>query len=411
MRAMRSPWVPSLPVKRHRLQLLRHLLQRRPQVVLPEELGVGEPGGQDAGVAGEDGGAVVGGLAVGDEDVGGDASRRRIAQREELLVRPHRGLQHLGRQVEEARLDPAHQRHRPFGQAGVLGEKAGVVDQIEPRGERELGRVVGDGLGPRGRIEDDVGALQLFGVVLERGHREFVGRVEAVAARGIAGRQPVDDQRHGLGAALAGQDAEDRVQRPDPAQGPVSPAHRLRPREPAHRRLDGLGDDLGGGASRLLDDGEEHVALLVGPGLEPVAGQAGGPQEPLDRLVGCVGARPLALLPQRGRALGQALERQRQAARRGEGGGVGIGEAALDQPVGDEPLQVRARLRLHAGGDFLGKEFEQEIGHYGVSGRGWCGPLIGGGQGGVEGRRWSPDARAGRRGRAPRDLRSSVPAA
>ena len=60
--------------------------------------------------------------------------------------------------------------------------------------------------------------------------------------------------------------------------------------------------------------------------------------------------------------------REGQAARRGEGGGVGIGEAALDQAVGDEAAQVVGRLRLHAGGDFLGEEFEQEVGHRGASG-------------------------------------------
>ena len=120
------------------------------QVVLPEELGVGEAGGEHAGVAGEDGGAVVGGLAVGDEDVGGDAGRRGVAEGEELLVLAHRGLQDLGRQVEEAGVDAADERDRPFGEAGVLGEQAGVVDELEAVGEGELGGVVGDARGALG---------------------------------------------------------------------------------------------------------------------------------------------------------------------------------------------------------------------------------------------------------------------
>ena len=76
-----------------------------------------------------------------------------VAEREELLVLAHRGLQHLGRQVEEARLDAAEERHRPFGEAGVLGEEAGVVDELEAGGEGELGGVVGDAVGAarRGR--------------------------------------------------------------------------------------------------------------------------------------------------------------------------------------------------------------------------------------------------------------------
>ena len=77
----------------------------------------------------------------------------RVAQGEELLVGAHGGLQDLGRQVEEAGLDAAEERHRPFGEAGVLGEEAGVVDELEAGGEGELGRVVGDavGAGVRGR--------------------------------------------------------------------------------------------------------------------------------------------------------------------------------------------------------------------------------------------------------------------
>ena len=153
MRAMRSPWVPSLLWKVTVVELRRHVVEGGAEVVLPEELGVGEAGGEDAGVAGEDGGAVVGGVAVGDEEVGGDAAGGGVAQREELLVGAHRGLQDLGGEVEEAGLDAAEERHRPFGEAGVLGEEAGVVDELEAGGEGELGGVVGDavGAGRRGR--------------------------------------------------------------------------------------------------------------------------------------------------------------------------------------------------------------------------------------------------------------------
>ena len=153
------------------------------------------------------------------------------------------------------------------------------------------------------------------------------------------------------------------MQRADPAQGAVAPAHRLRPGEVADGGLDGLGDDLGGGAAGAVDDGEEDVALLVGAGLELVAGEAGGAEEAVDRLRGGVGAGALALLAERGGAVGEALDGEGQAARRREGGGVGVGEAALDEAVGDEAAQVVGGLPLHPGGDFLGEEFEQEVGH------------------------------------------------
>ena len=57
----------------------------------------------------------------------------------------------LGREVEEAGLDAAEERHRPFGEAGVLGEEAGVVDELEAGGEGELRGVVGDPGGAVGR--------------------------------------------------------------------------------------------------------------------------------------------------------------------------------------------------------------------------------------------------------------------
>ena len=208
-----------------------------------------------------------------------------------------------------------------------------------------------------------MGAAKPGLVVLEGGDGERVGGVEAVAAGEVAGLQAVDLDGDGLGAGVAGEDAEDGLERADPAEGAVAPAHRLRPGEGADCGLDGLGDDLGGGAAGLLDDGEEDVALLVGAGLELGAGEAGRAEEAVDGLLRGVGAGTLALLAAAGGGLGEAFEGERQAAGRGEGGGVGVGEAALDQAVGDEAAQVVGGARLHAGGDFLGEEFEQEIGH------------------------------------------------
>ena len=143
---------------------------------------------------------------------------------------------------------------RPFDEAGVLGEQAGVLDDFEALGEGELRGVVRDARGALGGVEDDEGALQLGVVVLEGGDREGVRGEEAVAAGDVAGGDAVDFQRHDLGAGLAGQDAEDRVQRADPAQRPVAPAHGLRPGEGADGGLDGLGDDLGGGAAGTLEE-------------------------------------------------------------------------------------------------------------------------------------------------------------
>ena len=190
--------------------------------------------------------------------------------------------------------------------------------------------------------------------------------MEAVAAGGVAGGDAVDLEGDDLGAGLADEDAEDRVERADPAQGAVAPAHRLRPGEVADGRLDGLGDDLGGGAAGAVEDGEEDVALLVGAGLEGVAGEAGGAEEALD--AAARGRRRGGPCAPRGGGggVGEALEGEGEAAGGREGGGVGVGEAALDEAVGDEAAQVGGGLSLHPRGDFLGEELEQEVGHHGV---------------------------------------------
>ena len=155
-----------------------------------------------------------------------------------------------------------------------------------------------------------------------------------------------------LGAGLAGEDAEDGVERADPAQGAVAPAHGLRPGEGADGVLDGLGDDLGGGAAGRSMTATRMSPFLSGRVSSSVAGEAGGAEEAVDGLGGGVGARALALLAEVGRAVGEAGEGEGQAAGRGEGGGVGVGEAALDEAVGDEAAQVLGRLSAASGRGF-----------------------------------------------------------
>ncbi len=79
--------------------------------------------------------------------------------------------------------------------------------------------------------------------------------------------------------------------------------------------------------------------------------------------IGRADARTFALLAHVAAAHRQAGDMQSEPARRDEGLGALIDEAALDQRIGDELLQVLAGLALHARRDFLGEEFEQKIGH------------------------------------------------
>ncbi len=105
--------------------------------------GVGEAGAQHAFVAGDDDGAVVLGLDVGDEGEPGGGRAVGGAQREVALVDPHRDLHDLGRQVHVLVGDAAEMRDGPFDQAGDFLQQAGIVDD----GQRFFGGEAGDAVG------------------------------------------------------------------------------------------------------------------------------------------------------------------------------------------------------------------------------------------------------------------------
>jgi hypothetical protein len=43
--------------------------------------------------------------------------------------------------------------------------------------------------------------------------------------------------------------------------------------------------------------------------------------------------------------------------------GAFVKEVGIDESGGDERLQILRRASLHAGGDFLGKDFEEKLRH------------------------------------------------
>ena len=194
IRAIRSPCVPSLLWKVTWSSFAEHRVKQGAEVVPPEELGVGEAGGEDAGVAGEDGLAVVGGLAVGDDEVGGE--RKVAGSRSEKNFwfsrievcstsggRSRKRASMWPRSVTGHSVRPVFSARRP---SSSTSSRAG--------GEGELDRVVvdppdpGAGGGRGGRRR----ALSLAGVVFEGGDGEGLGGVEAVAAGRVAGGQAVD---------------------------------------------------------------------------------------------------------------------------------------------------------------------------------------------------------------------------
>ena len=339
-----------------------HLFHRA-QVVFPEEPGIRQAGGQHLLVAFQDRGAVISGFGIGHGDEALDPPGLGVAHREEFLMRAHRGLQHLRRQVDEIRADLAHQHHRPFHEARHFGQQRGIGHHLQPGGKGGGAGVGPDMVGAGLRIQHDKGAFQLGAVVVERGDGEAGGGEEAVAGGGVAGGDAVDGQRHGGGPGLVGQQAQDGVQRADPAQRPRAPTHGFRPGESAHGSLHCFGDNRCRCTPRFLDHGEQnrHLANLAHHQL--VAFKAGRAQKPGDGGLGRIGARALAVFGQAGGSRRQPLHGQRQPARGAKGPCPGIGQPGLDQCIGHQPFQIGGGLGLHAGRNFFGEQFEQQIGH------------------------------------------------
>ena len=88
-------------------------------------------------------------------------------------------------------------------------------------------------------------------------------------------------------------------------------------------------------------------------------------RKPFQRLRGGGCLRPLQLLADGGGGVGQAT---RAISVEAAGGGVGgcfavAVQAGLGQLDGEQPREVVAGLGLHPRGNFLGAEFEEEVGH------------------------------------------------
>ncbi len=224
------------------------------------------------------------------------------------------------------------------------------------------GEVLGfgaDGFGARMRIDDDVGLVELLGIVLEAADFDFLAAEEAMAQRGVARRDAFDLKGHDF--AVEG--ADDGKQLAHPAQVARGPAHGFGPGEFPDDIGQQFGHHIGCGAPRLLDGGDIELALLVVLNRELIELQAGGFQEAVNGGLGRIGARALALLAHVSGFGIEAFDGEHEAARRGVGLRAFIGEARFDEAIGDEAAQIFRRLRLHAGGNFLGEKFDQEFRH------------------------------------------------
>ena len=183
---------------RTQFRVERHLVERGDAafeggfaIQIPEMPRIGEAGAQHALIAGDHGGAAIGGRDVGDEGEARGGFAGGVAQCEIALIDPHRDLHDLGGQVHIGLVDAAEIRDGPFDEAGHLIEQAGILDDRQPFGGGEGFEAGVDRGAALGGIHDHVAGGQLESPIGTAGNGEGAGGEEAVALGEIAGGQPV----------------------------------------------------------------------------------------------------------------------------------------------------------------------------------------------------------------------------
>ncbi len=355
----------ELRVKHDVLQRRHPAFERRLAILIPEEFGVGEARAQHPLVPGDDGGALVLRLHIGDEQEARREPAGVIQEREIFLVRAHRRGEHLRRQRHEGVVDAPRQDHGPFDEAGHLLQQRIVAAKREPGGFRRGFGPFADRGAPLVGIEQHVALRQAPLVVGEAGDTEFVGPQEAVPACLVGeGQDPPGAEIERALEPGTVEHREHAMERPDPAEGLVGEPHGFRPGQRRDRLADQRRQLRRRGAARRLHHREPEHALAGVALLALVeAREPRGFEEALDRLLRRSDARALFLLDYL-RLLGrQAIDHQREAPRRGEGLRRVVREAGRLQLPGHEPKQILRRAALHARRNLLGEELDQQLGH------------------------------------------------
>ncbi len=202
--------------------------------------------------------------------------------------------------------------------------------------------------------------LLIFGEII--GLQRLTGAEEAMALGQVRRREAFQFERNNR----AVEDEQDALQRAHPTEARRARAHRLRPREAEDHLAQHGAQHIGGLDARLFDP--RHVdAVLDG---QLVLGQADLAQEAFQRLRRRAIARPLDLFADRGRFGGQAVDDQGQAARADIALDALEGQARGRQLAAHQAFEILRRRKLHAGGDFFGEQFNQQLGHQRAF-RGW----------------------------------------
>ena len=144
----------------------------------------------------------------------------------------------------------------------------------------------------------------------------------------------------------------------------LAPAHLLRPRKGADNQRQDFRDDFDGRLSCLLYQSDVEIAFRVALDLCFIKRlQSGCFKKSLHGRIRRAELRSFALLFQIRLSRGNSVHGERQPARRDKRFRAFIDKTFGDELVRHHLAQIFRRLRLHARGDFFGKQFEQKFGH------------------------------------------------
>ena len=260
-------------------------------------------------------------------------SARGIHQVEVLLVLLHRGDQRFGRYLEEAFLEAARQRARPFDQAAHFVQQC-FVDDGNAAELGGPGAYLRRDIGTPCRVVGDDAALIAQSALVIGGtfQRDARGSVHAMAASLAAGLDAEHFARH-HGAAVK---HDDPVHGTHEFRAPRTPAHALCDRQCGERTLEQRGQQRGRGLARYVLAMRKALALLAGNAQQRIDLDATATRKP-ER-----GTRWLAIGVEGGRYRGseffhhriglrgvERVDRYRQTARTGEPARGAVHDALL----------------------------------------------------------------------------------
>ena len=157
----------------------------------------------------------------------------------------------------------------------------------------------------------------------------------------------------------------DALHRTYPRKALGARAHRFGPGQRFDRIDDHARQNLGSRRTFFVDDREPELGLSDDALFATI--ERGKPrtlQEARNGLVRRADARTFFLFLEIGRAKRQAIDDQRQTARRDESLGRRKFQPGFGEAIAHEAFQILGRTPLHARRDFLREDFEQQLSHW-----------------------------------------------